>query len=128
MKISNIWCEDTCENVWSACSDGSLRVWSDFRPVRMISAHEEAIHCMEGLDTSSLSAPVVPFSTQSLVATGSADRTVRIWDLRAKKTQVFVFRGHGDSVLALKWFDGGRALISGGKDKTIKIWDTRAGR
>jgi hypothetical protein len=27
-----------------------------------------------------------------LVATGSADRSIRVWDLRAKKAQVFMFR------------------------------------
>ena len=67
-------------------------------------------------------------NSNCLVATGSADRTVRIWDVRSKKSQVFLFRGHGDTVLALRWGEGGRSLISASKDKTIRIWDTRAGR
>ena len=62
------------------------------------------------------------------VATGSNDQTIRIWDYRAKKAQAFIFRGHSDSILALKWGEQGRALVSGSKDKTVKIWDTRAGR
>ena len=131
VKVVNLWCEENCESIWSACSDGSLRVWNggEYKPLRWIKGHEEAITCMEGLDASSLSGGGGALSsTSAIVATGSVDRTIRMWDLRAKKTQVFVFRGHGDSVMTLKWCEGGRGLISGGKDKTIKIWDTRAGR
>ena len=72
-----------------------------------------------------------------LVATGSADKTVRVWDVRAKKAQAFTFRGHTDSVLTVRFSEGGdesdageggKILVSGGKDKTIRIWDMRGGR
>jgi hypothetical protein len=124
VKVVNLWSEDSCEAVWTACSDGSLRVFSGLegRPLKLLKAHDEAITCIEGLDSSVLG------GGHAIVASGSVDRTIRTWDLRAKKTQIFVFRGHGDSVLSMKWCEGGRTLISGGKDKSIKIWDTRAGR
>jgi WD40 repeat protein len=64
----------------------------------------------------------------SLVATGSADKTVRIWDTRCKKAQIFLFKGHSDTLLCLRWGEGGRSVVTAGKDKTVRIWDTRAGR
>ena len=48
--------------------------------------------------------------------------------MRAKKPQVFLLRGHADAVVALRWADGGRTVLSASRDKTVKIWDTRAGR
>ncbi len=129
VKILNAWAEDSCDTVWAACSDGALRVWSgaEGRPLRLLKGHDEPVTAMEGMDAGGAVSGGVQQSA-CLVSTGSADRTVRIWDVRAKKAQVFLFRGHGDTVLTLRWGDGGRSLISGGKDKTIRIWDTRAGR
>jgi len=136
VRITNLWADETCETIWAACSDATLRVWSggEGRPLRLLKGHEDQITSMEGMDAGSSSASHLLQSSTSgapspcTVATGSADRTVRIWDVRAKKAQVFSFRGHGDTVLALRWGEGGRSLVSAGKDKTARIWDTRAGR
>lgn len=136
VKISNMWVDEACETIWATCSDTAIRVWSggEGRPLRLLKGHEDQITAMEGMDTASSSASHLLQSSVSgnpstcLVATGSADRTVRVWDVRAKKAQVFSFRGHGDTVLALKWGEGGRSLVSAAKDKSVRIWDTRAGR
>jgi WD40 repeat protein len=133
-KILHLWAEENCESVWASCNDNHVRVWNgnEGKPMRLLKGHEDMITCLEGLDPYTSSASGISssnaFTSSVLVATGSSDRTIRLWDLRAKKTQVFVFRGHGDNVLTVKWAESGRALISGGKDKTIRIWDTRAGR
>ena len=125
IKIMNAWAEESCESIWAACSDGALRVWDgEGKALRLLKGHEDAVTVMEGMD----SIGGVQSSNFCLLASGSVDRTVRIWDSRAKKSQVFLFRGHGDTVMSLRWGDGGRSLVSGGKDKTIRIWDTRAGR
>jgi WD40 repeat protein len=125
-KVFNLWSDENCETIWASCLDGAIRIWNGLegRPYRMLKGHEEAITCLEGLDPYNLGYT----SSSVLVATGSVDRSIRMWDLRTKKNQVFVFRGHGDNILTLRWSESGRALISGSKDKTIRIWDTRAGR
>jgi hypothetical protein len=136
VKVTNMWVDDTCETVWATCSDSAIRVWSggEGRPLRLLRGHEDQITAMEGMDSGSSSASHLLQSSVSgnpsscLVATGSADRTVRVWDVRAKKAQVFSFRGHGDTVQVLRWGEGGRSLVSAGKDRTVRIWDTRAGR
>lgn len=129
IKVLNLWCDENLETVWGSSSDLSIRLWSGLegRQVRLLRGHEDSITCLEGIDPN-LSNSSNTISSSILIASGSIDRSVRIWDSRSKKGQAFVFRGHGDSVLTMKWMEGGRALVSAGKDKMIKIWDTRAGR
>jgi WD40 repeat protein len=130
-KISNLWVQSGCETLWAACSDAAVRVWSgEGKPLRLLKGHDDSITAVEGID------PQDSLQSTCLVATGSADRSIRVWDLRAKKAQAFVFRGHTDTVLTLRWGEcddegegnGGKTLVSAGKDKTIKLWDMRAGR
>ena len=123
IKVTQLWGDEMGENIWGGCADYNLRVWSlsEGRPLRFIKAHEDVINSMDGLSSGAV-------QNVTLVATGSADRTVRVFDYRAKKAMVLVFRGHTDSVLTVKMVDGGRTIISGSKDKTIKLFDTRTGR
>jgi WD40 repeat protein len=86
-----------------------------------LKGHDDAITIMEGIGD------MGPQSS-NLVCTGSIDKSIRVWDGRAKKAQIFLFKGHADSILELRWGEGGRSVISASKDKTIRIWDTRAGR
>lgn len=123
VKVTHLWADDSCDTIWGGCSDNNFRVWSgvEGRPLRFIKGHDDAITCVDGM-------PAGQIQTVTLLASGSADRTVRIFDVRSKKPQVFLFRGHTDSVLTVKVTDGGRTIISGSKDKTIKLFDTRTGR
>lgn len=125
VRVSSMWTDDACDAVWGGCSDGGVRVWggADGKPMRLMKGHEDTITCIEGAE-SVASAMTAPHMT----ATGSVDKTVRVWDLRAKRPQVCTFRGHGDSILSLKWVEGGRTVVSASKDRTVKIWDTRTGR
>lgn len=58
----------------------------------------------------------------SLVAAGSLDTVVRIWDVQ---TGILVERlkGHKDSVYSVAFTPDGRGLVSGSLDKTLKYWD-----
>ena len=122
--VMNVWAEENCDTIWGACSDYALRVWdgASGQGLRFLKGHSHAITAMEGLDS------VGKNKGRALVGTGSVDKTVRVWDARAKKGQAFLFKGHSDAVTTLRWGEGGRSLVTGSKDKTIRIWDTRAGR
>ena len=136
VRVTNMWAEENCSSIWAACSDFALRVWTVGSngvptPARYLRGHEGAITCLEGLNCSGAGAGGGSAGGglgHTLVASGSVDKTVRVWDSRQRKAQVFVFKGHGDSVGVLRWGEGGRSLITAGKDKTVRIWDTRAGR
>jgi glucose repression regulatory protein TUP1 len=57
-----------------------------------------------------------------LVAAGSLDTVVRIWDV-ATGSLVERLRGHRDSVYSVAFTPDGKGLVSGSLDKTLKYWD-----
>lgn len=62
--------------------------------------------------------------TSSLVATGSADSTVKVWDIEGGFC-THNFRGHGGIISALKFHleNNQWTLISGADDCNIRVWD-----
>jgi WD40 repeat protein len=62
----------------------------------------------------------------SLIASGGADRTLRVWDA-ATATQTRVLDG-GASVLAVAFSPDGALLAAGGEDGTVRVWETASGR
>jgi WD40 repeat protein len=61
-----------------------------------------------------------------LLASGGADKAVRITDLTTGKV-VKVFEGHTHHVLGLSWRADGRLLASSGADNVVKVWDWTIG-
>ena len=61
-----------------------------------------------------------------LLASGSNDNTVRIWDV-ASGQLIKALRGHGGRVRAVAFAPGGqgqnRRLFSGGHDQEVRVWD-----
>jgi hypothetical protein len=62
-----------------------------------------------------------------LLATGSDDRTVRLWDT-ATGTQVSCFRGHEGWICAVAFAADGRRLASASGDNTVRVWDLDSGK
>ncbi|BFF95336.1 transcription initiation factor TFIID subunit 5-like [Drosophila madeirensis] len=98
----------------TASEDGVARVWIKTcdEPIMQISGH------LAELD-------VCIFHPNSrYLATGSADLTVRMWDVANKGEQVRLFYGHYKAITALAFSRSGRYLVSGGQDFLFVIWDT----
>ena len=107
---------------------------------RSLSLHVYALADMERTRTISKAheAPVALMAvdpTSSLLATGSADGSVKVWDLRGGYC-THVFRGHGGVVSALCWHVESRRagssargvqLITGCVDGKVRVWDLRGG-
>jgi U3 small nucleolar RNA-associated protein 13 len=64
--------------------------------------------------------------TSSLVATGSADGTVKVWDI-AGGFCTHNFKGHGGVISAVLFHpDQAKAwLYSGADDCTVRVWDLK---
>jgi len=60
-----------------------------------------------------------------LLASGSKDTTIKIWDTDLFKT-LFTLSGHTASVTCIKW-GGQNLLYSASQDRTIKVWRTTDG-
>jgi WD40 repeat protein len=69
----------------------------------------------------------VAFSADSkLVASGSNDNTVKIWDA-ATGAEVRTLKGHSSSVNSVAFPADSKLVASGSDDKTVKIWDAATG-
>jgi len=57
------------------------------------------------------------------IASGSSDKTIRIWDTKSNFKCVATLTGHTHYVLSVSWSPDGRYLASSSLDKTVRIWD-----
>ena len=64
-----------------------------------------------------------------VLASGSDDNTVRIWDVgdRDNLRHVSTLRGHTNSVLSVAWSPDGRTLASASNDGTVQLWNPNNG-
>ncbi|MDX3671953.1 nSTAND1 domain-containing NTPase [Streptomyces europaeiscabiei] len=61
------------------------------------------------------------------LATGSADKTVRLWDPATGKTRT-TLKGHTDQVTSVAYSPDGHTLATGSADKTVRLWDPATGK
>ena len=61
-----------------------------------------------------------------IVATGSWDKTVKLWNLESGNL-VATLCGHTDGILSLSFSPDGERIASAGFDKTVKVWSVKTG-
>lgn len=116
----------------SVGNDNTARLWdaATGEPRQTIVGHEHVVECCAFAPAASYphlaalaglkKAPAATSSAEFL-ATGSRDKTIKLWDARGSLIKTLV--GHDNWVRALVFHPGGRYLLSVADDKTLRCWD-----
>jgi platelet-activating factor acetylhydrolase IB subunit alpha len=133
------WVRDVCPSLdgrflVSTGEDTTARLWDISVPTPEIKAtmfgHDLLVECCAVAPPATYQylAPIAgqrrpPAATSmaEFMATGSRDKTIKIWDARG--TCIMTLVGHDNWVRALVFHPGGKYLLSVSDDKTVRCWD-----
>lgn len=102
----------------SVGDDAKLMIW-DTRDSRYdkakhtVDAHSKEINCVA----------FNPFS-EYILATGAADKTVALWDMRSLRTKLHSLEGHAEEVYQVAWSPFNETVLaSASSDRRLHVWD-----
>lgn len=102
----------------SVGDDRKLLIWDTRekdrkKPLHKVDAHKGEINC-------------ISFNSFSefILATGSADRSVALWDMRNLTTKIHSFENHADEILQVEWSPFNEAILaSASSDRRVNVWN-----
>ncbi|PHH76221.1 hypothetical protein CDD80_1707 [Ophiocordyceps camponoti-rufipedis] len=133
------WVRDVCPSldgrfVLSTASDHTARLWDISIPnpenKATMLGHENVVRCCAFAPPCSYQylAPLAglkkappPTSAAEFMATGSRDKTIKLWDSRGNCIKTLV--GHDNWITAVAFHPGGKFLLSTADDRSIRCWD-----
>lgn len=90
-----------------------LRCNNTSKPSHTVDAHTAEVNCLS----------FNPYS-EFILATGSADKTVALWDLRNLKLKLHSFESHKDEIFQVQWSPHNETILaSSGTDRRLHVWD-----
>ena len=102
----------------SVGDDKSLKIWDtrkapDAACLNSVEAHQAEVNCLA----------FNPFN-EYVLATGSADKTVALFDLRKLDNRLHTFASHTEEVFQIGWSPKHETILSScGADRRLMVWD-----
>lgn len=102
----------------SVADDHKLMIWdtrsnNPNKPSHTVEAHNGEVNCLS----------FNPYS-EFILVTGSADRTVGLWDLRNLKLKLHSFESHKDEIFQVQWSPHNETILaSSGSDRRLHVYD-----
>ncbi|CAD7937441.1 unnamed protein product [Amoebophrya sp. A25] len=114
--VNSVQCSRSGEPMLcSGGDDGSTKLW-DLRTKRCVHSFDHMYQIL-----------AVSFDarTQKIFA-ASLDDTIRVFDVRTRaEEELYVLKGHTDSITGIDLSPDGEMLISNSMDQSVRIWDVR---
>ncbi len=102
----------------SAAHDWKIALWDAATPA-------QPLHVLDGHESAVLALAYTPAAT--LLASGGADRTVRLWNL-TNLEMLRTYRGSTDFISAVALSADGKSLAAASLDGSIRVWSTSSSR
>lgn len=96
----------------SEIDDFIFKMKQGLSPYMELHGHSDMIRCVK--------------VSGNLIATGSKDLTVRVYDLNSR-TEKFLLKGHQRWIFSVGFSKDGKKLFSGSGDGVLKVWDMETG-
>jgi WD40 repeat protein len=115
----------------SSGGDKTVKIWqlgSDRQgasPMNLARSQESPLRTLTGHSDWVRTVAISPDG--QILATGSDDNTIKLWELNTGKL-IRTLTGHSDWVLSLAMTPDGQTLVSGSRDNTIKLWHLNTGK
>ncbi|OIP75311.1 MAG: hypothetical protein AUK48_07850 [Oscillatoriales cyanobacterium CG2_30_44_21] len=106
--------EDQTIKLWNVDINAPQTLEPDLQPFQILRGHSDRI----------LSVTFSP--NGQILASGSADRTIKLWSLHTGKS-IKTLQGHRSWVWGIAISPDSKFLASGSYDHTVKIWDLESG-
>ena len=90
--------------------------------------HFPIIASIPGYDDHQLIIDILAYSPDGrMVASGSVDKNIRLWDVRTGN-ELTAINGHTGAITAICFSPDSTLLASGSSDRTVRIWDISTGQ
>uniref|UniRef100_A0A8B9Z3J4 RB binding protein 4, chromatin remodeling factor n=1 Tax=Buteo japonicus TaxID=224669 RepID=A0A8B9Z3J4_9AVES len=107
------WDINLCFNSMFSPDSWDTRSNNTSKPSHSVDAHTAEVNCLS----------FNPYS-EFILATGSADKTVALWDLRNLKLKLHSFESHKDEIFQVQWSPHNETILaSSGTDRRLNVWD-----
>ncbi|PNF37262.1 hypothetical protein B7P43_G00408, partial [Cryptotermes secundus] len=117
------WDPFNCKRLAVACDDGTIRLWlipemglaePTNEPDTILAGHSEKIYFIK----------FHPLA-KDVLASGSYDMTVRIWDLATQEERI-VLHGHTDQMFSFAWSPCGAYCATVSRDSKLRVYKPRS--